>query len=84
MPRVEEPKRPPKPSGYDPYSTAIDVAASHGWIVELGYTKKGWQLDVFDQEELIARGRSTLAPPHCFTRMGKAVRLALEKGGRLR
>lgn len=65
------------------YEAVIDTAALHGWTCHLSKGSYGWQLDIHEGDELIARGRSRQGAPACFRRLGNVVSLALEKSGKL-
>jgi hypothetical protein len=69
---------------FAPYPDLMDLCALRGWRVHLDWGKDGWTLDVFDNGDLIARGTSDKAPPHCYGELAAKCAAALAQSGRAR
>lgn len=65
-----------------PYEDLIDLCRVREYRVHLDWCRYGWQLDVFEHGDLIARGRSTLAPPQCFRELAASAAAGLSRSGK--
>lgn len=65
-----------------PYEELLDLCAKRKYVVELDWSRYGWQLEIFDKGESVGRGMSTKPVPQCFRELAANAAAGLSRSGR--
>jgi hypothetical protein len=83
--KAEKPiERPSGPETVRPFAEVLATADQHGWSASLLFHRGYWVLELFERQELVARGRTPVPAPRAFAIAAQKVAEALEKSGRLK
>lgn len=74
QPKIDRPK-----ADLNPYPGIVKALNASDLVTELGWSREGWCLDVYQGEELVLRARSKQSVPECFRHLGRQIERALRR-----